>query len=105
MAATMLMFKPPTVNPVIELTFFTLAACLWFLALFRFGVLTLTIASLFDYLLRGMPLTLDPSAWYLAAPLLSVALMLGLIAYGFHTSVAGQPLFRDEIFTAPASHR
>ncbi len=69
-------------------------------ALFRFGFLSFVVGAFVDYLLRGGPLTLDPQTWYFKASILHVNAILILAACAFYVSLAGQPLFRDEIFAA-----
>jgi hypothetical protein len=44
--------------------------------------------------LRSSPLTTDLSAWYSGSAVFSIAIVLALTAYAFHTAVAGRPLFK-----------
>ena len=44
-----------------------------------------------------MPLTPQPAGWYLGAMLLSLAFIAAPAFYGFWTSQAGRPLFRDGV--------
>ncbi|HEV2764707.1 MAG TPA: hypothetical protein VGV38_17135 [Pyrinomonadaceae bacterium] len=64
------------------------------LALTRFGLLSLIAAQFFIHLCTNYPLATDLGAWYADSGLLAVALALAFAVYGFHTSLAGQPLFR-----------
>jgi len=61
----------------------------------RLGLFPLIIAFTIDGILSMQPLTANFSAWYADS---SLALLIGLLAlagYAFHTSLAGQPVFRD----------
>jgi hypothetical protein len=61
--------------------------------LFRFGLLAITIAAFAENVATGVPLTLNLSAWWATPALFSLALLIGLAAFGFYASRAGQPLF------------
>jgi hypothetical protein len=43
--------------------------------------------------LSVFPITTQFSAWYSGAGFTGLALLLGIAAYAFHTSLGGQPLF------------
>jgi serine/threonine-protein kinase len=62
-------------------------------ALWRGGLLGLTVTLFCLFNLVEAPLTLDLSAWYAARALPVVAVLAGLAFYGFRTSLAGKPLF------------
>ena len=64
---------------------------------FRFGLLPLLVGLSLAGLIAPITLTLDPSRWYSAATYLGLAMALALAVYGFYVSVAGRPLFRDEL--------
>ncbi len=52
------------------------------------------------YIHQGLtfaPMTLDPSQWYAGYSFFALAVMVALMLYGFYISLAGQPLFRDEL--------
>jgi serine/threonine-protein kinase len=59
----------------------------------RSGLLGLSVLLFCMFNLVEAPLTLDLSAWYVARALPVVAVLAGLAVYGFHTSLAGKPLF------------
>jgi len=44
--------------------------------------------------------TPDLSAWYFRTSRFGLLVLVALAAYGFHTSLAGRPLLRDEILQA-----
>jgi hypothetical protein len=46
------------------------------------------------HLLIFFPITSDFSAWYAADYVLAAIISIALAAFGFYTSLAGEPLFR-----------
>jgi hypothetical protein len=46
-------------------------------------------------LLADYPVALTLSAWHAGASLAALVVTAAWAVYGFHTSLAGQPLFRD----------
>jgi len=60
--------------------------------LYRYGLLALVSALFIAHLNIFFPVTSDFSAWYAGDFLPALAISLGLAVYGFHTSLAGQPL-------------
>jgi serine/threonine-protein kinase len=70
---------------------------LLFGVLFRFGLLAFAAVYYVFRLLGQMPLTLHPGDWYLGVVLLALAFIAAPALWGFWTSRAGRPLFRDEI--------
>jgi len=82
--------------PIVAL-FGVLAAGLGAYALARFGVVA-AMATVFAHLvLRSFPLTTHLSAWYAKSALLAMLSVLALAIYAFHTTLAGRPLWRDEL--------
>jgi hypothetical protein len=57
------------------------------------GLLAQTIAFLVNQSINNAPISLDPSLPHASGALWSIALVLGLSAFGFYTSRGGQPLF------------
>jgi serine/threonine-protein kinase len=74
------------------------------LILFRFGLLAFAAMFFMARLMEEMPLTMRPAGWYLGATLLALAFIVAPALWGFWTSQAGRPLFRDEILE-PAARR
>jgi serine/threonine-protein kinase len=74
-----------------------LVAFLMVTCLYRYGLLAAVSASFFLHLNIFYPITSQFSAWYAGDFLLALAVTLGLAAWGFYTSLAGQPLFRGNI--------
>jgi serine/threonine-protein kinase len=75
----------------------------WFL-LFRVGLLAFATMFFVSALLENMPMTLQPAGWYAGAMFLSIAFIVAPALYGFWTSQAGRPFFRDELLE-PAARR
>src|SRR5262245_23900818 len=75
-----------------------LTAALWLFVLLRFGLLaTVTVFIFADF--RFYPLTSDFSVWYAGSSAFALLVAVALAVYGFYTSLAGQPLFREHHFT------
>jgi len=53
-------------------------------------------------LIGQMPLTMHPSGWYLGTMLLALGFIAAPALWGFWTSQAGRPLFRDEVLEPAA---
>jgi len=96
-ALSLVMFSPGTGEPIAYLATMVVAFGLFLLVLFRFGFLPVMLGFSVSDLVRVMPLTFDPSAWYAQASLFPILLLLGLAIYGLRTSLAGQTLFRDPV--------
>jgi serine/threonine-protein kinase len=82
----------------------SLALAIFWLLLFRVGLLAFAAMNCIGALLGEMPLTPHPAGWYLGGMLLAIAFIVAPAFYGFWTSQAGRPLFRDEILE-PAAGR
>ena len=63
----------------------------------RFGLLSLVVMGLVVPLLIGYPTTVDFSSWHAGAGAIGPAAALALGVAGFWISLAGRPLFRDEL--------
>jgi len=72
------------------------------LPLFRYGLLSALTAGFVVWVLSYVPATFDLSVWYADRVLLGLAAVFALIGFGFFTSLAGRPLFRD-VLAEPAS--
>ena len=59
----------------------------------RFGLLTMLVAWLVSVLLTLMPIAINSSAPYASSSRLIVATVIALAAYGWHTALAGRPMF------------
>ena len=63
----------------------------------RFGLLAAITWQFFFLLTFTWPLTLNLSQWYSSGTIFALMVIVGLSLYGFYTSLAGQPLFREGI--------
>ena len=85
-------------RPFTDYIFAGLIAALWLFVLLRFGLLaTVTVFIFADF--RFYPLTSDFSVWYAGSTAFALLVAVTLAVYGFYTSLAGQPLFREHHFT------
>jgi serine/threonine-protein kinase len=64
-------------------------------SLFRFGLLAAVVAISTTFILLNIPWTSDLSSWAAGSMLLGLGVLLGVFGFGFYTSLAGQPIFRD----------
>ena len=64
-------------------------------ALMRYGVLAFLASNVGFRLLADYPVSLSLAGWHGAFSLAALAVVAAWAVYGFRTSVAGQPLFRD----------
>ena len=71
-----------------------LGSSLVLVGLLRFGVLPVVVLFFVPMSPQSFPLTTDLSAWYSGIAVFSIAIVLALTAYAFHTAVAGRPLFK-----------
>lgn len=70
---------------------------IYFVALVRHGLLLL-VATLFAiHVLANFPITSDFSAWYVGTSISALLAVLALAVYGFHTSLAGRPVFQGRL--------
>ncbi len=90
------MFNPGAGRPWLDILVTLLGASLAAAVLFRFGLLSLVVGWTVSSMLAIMPLTFDLTTWHSYTSLLALAAVLALIAWGFHASLAGRPLFADE---------
>jgi hypothetical protein len=59
----------------------------------RFGLVGLVAGIFLALVLRAVPLTIDPSAWYAGVGFAGLLLVLGIAVAAFVISVGGRPLF------------
>jgi hypothetical protein len=67
------------------------------IAVVRFGLIVLAIACFMANLLLNIPYSLDFSNWYAAHCMFIVLLFVALGVWGFYLSLAGKPLWKDEL--------
>jgi hypothetical protein len=87
------MFGVSGENPLVKISLIAVAVTLLLFTLMRFGLLCYGVAILVPTVFEFSPVTLDFSAWYAGRSLLALLLFAGLAVYGFHTALAGRPLF------------
>jgi hypothetical protein len=84
-------------HPVLAAVIMSTSFIAWFWTFYRFGMLAGAAATVALFVSTGAP-TCSPSLWYGPNFLLGAALIVALAAYGFHTALAGRPLFREDAF-------
>ena len=65
----------------------------------RFGLLAVIANGIFFELSFHNALTSNTSSWYFGNTIFAAIVLLGLAFYGFHTSLAGQPIFRGNLLS------
>ena len=68
------------------------------LAVVRFGLIVLAVAAVTVNFLVNVPITVDFSNWYAARSLCVLLIFVVIAAWGFYSSLAGQRLFKGELF-------
>jgi hypothetical protein len=81
-------------DAVVWMTVYAIAA----IAVVRFGLIVLGTATFMANTLLNVPCTLDFSNWYAAHCLLIVATFVAVAGWGFYNALAGQKLWKDELF-------
>jgi serine/threonine-protein kinase len=74
-------------------TIYTIAA----VAVVRFGLIVLGVASLLANVLLNLPYTLDFSYWYATQSFFVALIFVALGAWGVYTSLAGKPLWKEDL--------
>jgi hypothetical protein len=74
-----------------------LAAFVTLFVLLRFGMLALVFTQVFLLFFAFYPITSEVTAWYAGASAFAALFGTALILYGFKSSLAGQPLFRNSL--------
>jgi hypothetical protein len=67
-------------------------------AVTRFGLIALAVAVFTVDLVLNVPITLDFSRWYATTAFAVLLSLLAIAAWGFHTSLGGQKLFKSDLF-------
>jgi hypothetical protein len=84
-------FAGYTVGVMLALAFVTMLL----VSLFRFGLLTAFSTICVFWIVIRTPFTSDLGNWYAGHMILGLSVLLALLGFGFYTSLAGQPIFRD----------
>lgn len=80
-------------TPAVELVCAAVIATIGVLLLVRVGLLAIYAEAVVALLLQTQPITIDMSAWYAGRSLIALAMLGAIGVYGFHTALAGRPLF------------
>jgi serine/threonine-protein kinase len=84
----------PVTDGLLALVIYGLLAVL----VLRFGLLAMAVLIFVQQTLNGVQPTLHTSAWYMGNSLFLLACVVGLAAWGFHTSIAGRRLWKQDLF-------
>ncbi|MGO9271475.1 MAG: serine/threonine-protein kinase [Terriglobia bacterium] len=84
----------PQITVWIWLVVFSIAAY----AVSRFGLIVLATALFTANVLLNVPFTLDASNWYATGSFALLLSFVALAAWGFHTSLGGQRLWKGDLF-------
>jgi len=101
-ALALLLFSPGSLFNVTYLAVFAVVVAVFWLTLFRAGLLAVLVAFTVEALLHGVRVTADLGAWHALPMWLAYGSVLAATAWAFFAATAGRPLFRDEI-QAPAA--
>ncbi len=93
----LILFYPETGSIPGYIIGFGFALALFWGVLFRYGLLAFAAMFQFYRLIDSLPLALQPDGWYLGTVLLALTCIAAPVLWGFWTSRAGRPLFRDEV--------
>ncbi|MDE3154122.1 MAG: serine/threonine protein kinase [Acidobacteriota bacterium] len=63
------------------------------IAVFRFGLLTVTVGLFLDNVLSSVPLSHAPGVWWALSGNIALLLAAGIICFGFYAARTGQPIF------------
>ena len=101
-AIFVLLFTVPKVlgadHPLIETPIWLVIYGIAAFAVVRFGLIALAMAVLTVDVLLNVPITLDFSYWYAARSFCVLLGFVAIAAWGFYTSLAGQRLWKEDIF-------
>jgi hypothetical protein len=93
----LVMYNPGAITSVSYLSSFAIIAALFWVVLFRAGLLALLLAYSVDAILRGVRVTPDVGAWHALPMWLAFGTVVIVAAWGFRVALSGRTLFRDEI--------
>jgi serine/threonine-protein kinase len=93
----LLLFSPAEGLAWYYLLAFAVVITLFWVALFRAGLLALLTAFTVESLMMSTRVSLDLAAWHSLPMWLAYGSVLAIALWSFRTTLAGRPLFRDEI--------
>jgi serine/threonine-protein kinase len=85
--------------PWIDASTWTLIYAVAAIVVFRFGFVALAVGLFVTDMLLNVPLTSDFSSWYASTTLLPVLSVAALAVWGFYNALAGQKLWKTELFS------
>ena len=88
-------YWPVYSSPTGHLIFSSLNVAIVIVILFRYGFLTLVVASTVLSLMVNIPMTYQVSSWTFGGTLVTLGVVFGLAIYGLRIALAGRPLFPD----------
>ncbi|MCI0657420.1 MAG: serine/threonine protein kinase, partial [Acidobacteria bacterium] len=88
--AGMAALYPGSGNVALNLSLFGILAILWWVVLFRFGLLGLFVTASLGDLFHQVPLTGDLSAWYATPTIVTLLVVMGLAFFAFRCTLAGR---------------
>jgi serine/threonine-protein kinase len=71
-----------------------LSICVMLYVMLRCGLFPYVVGACVASVLVLFPVTTDFSAWYAGSAIFTLACIVGLTGYAFHTALAGRPLFK-----------
>jgi serine/threonine-protein kinase len=86
-------------NNFVSIYSFAVVPIVFLIVTLRYGWLAACFCSFVRSLVFFYPMTANFSAWYAEATIVVLIILVGLILYGFYTSVAGRQLFRPKLLT------
>jgi len=93
-------FWPAYSSPAVQAIFTLLTGAVFIAVLFRHGFLSVVVSSSVWFLLACIPITYEVSSWTFGGTVVALAIVVGLAIYGLRISLAGRPLFQDELTVA-----
>jgi predicted Ser/Thr protein kinase len=85
-------------HPQIMVWIWLIVFCIAAYAVSRFGLITLAVAIFTANVVLNIPLTFDFSNWYATTGWAVMLSFLAIAAWGFHTSLGGQKLWKEDLF-------
>jgi Protein kinase domain len=84
-------------NLTIDVPLSTLLYAAFALIILRFGLLQMAAAMWVQRTISDFIVTNDFSAWCAGSTVFGLAIVLAMAGYGFHTTLAGRPLFKSDL--------
>jgi hypothetical protein len=85
-------------HPWVDAPFVIVTYSIAALVVVRFGLVALAAGIFVANLIGNLPGTVNFSAWYASGPIFALVVVAALAVWGFHTTLAGRPIFSRELF-------